>query len=81
MDMAHVATLVSAIFGSAGTVSLFFGSFAFQPLEGSVWGSPEMIERNAGIKAKNRRRLFLQRLGLALILMSFTVQGVSAFVK
>lgn len=80
MTTAESLALLSALLGTAGTGVLFKGSFAFQPLEGATWGGPEVDEANVRIKGANARRRLWQPVGLALLLSSFLVQGVAAFV-
>ena len=72
-------TLVSAILGAAGSGVLFFNSYALEPSEGAVWGGPDVDAENARIARRNASRVFLQRIGLGLILAAFVLQGLSAF--
>jgi len=77
MTYAQDTGLASAVLGAIGTIILFFSSYAFQPLEGAVFGSPEITECNNRIKAKNRRRHRWQLIGLGIICLSFVVQAVA----
>lgn len=71
--------LLSAAIGAAGTIVLFIGSYSIQPLEGAVFNSPEVEEFNARTKAKNKERIVIQRVGLALLCASFLLQAVAVF--
>lgn len=79
MTPAHYSALLSAILGAAGTIVLFFGSYAFQPREGAPFGGPILDKANAQIDAMNAARLIRQRVGLALLCASFFAQGVAIF--
>lgn len=81
MTAAQYAALISAALGACGTIVLFFATYGFQPLEGGVFGSPELQEWNARIKAKNKERKIRQRIGLGLLCCSFAVQAVSVFLS
>ena len=74
-------TLVSAGLGLAGTIFLFLGTYGFQPFEGGVFGSPEIQAHNARVKAKNKTRKINQRIGLALLSLSFAVQAIAVFLR
>ena len=64
MTLAHYVALLSAILGAAGTVVLFFGSYALQPREGAPFGGPILDKANAHIDAMNAARVIRQRVGL-----------------
>jgi hypothetical protein len=69
--------VAAAILGSLGALILFKWSFAFESLP--------FYDDRAGtiskpIGLRNRRRQTMQRVGLALILVSFILQGVAQFV-
>ena len=70
--------LVSAILGAIGTIIMFFSCYAFEPLQGGVFGSDSVTECNNRIKAKNRRRYTWQRIGLGVLCLSFVVQAVAS---
>jgi hypothetical protein len=74
---AQGAGLLSAILGALGTITLFFSSYAFQPLIGGVFGSPAITEDNNRIKEQNLRRSSWQKVGLAVLCLSFVVQAVA----
>lgn len=80
MDAAHVAGLVSALFGASGTAILYFFSYTDQPVEGSPLGGPQLTAWNERIKIKNKRWKRLQRAGFALLCISFVIQASAAFV-
>ena len=48
--------LLSALLGLCGTIALFFGSYAFEPLGGASFNGPILQKWNARIKIKNSRR-------------------------
>jgi hypothetical protein len=79
MTWAQYAGVGSAILGAIGTIILFFGSYALQPLEGGVFGSDALTEYNIRIRAKNAKRLRWQRVGLGFLCCSFLVQAGAAF--
>jgi hypothetical protein len=79
MNLERLTGLLAAIVGAAGTAILFFNSWAIQPLEGGVLGSPGLTEYNNRIRAKNDRRLMWQKVGLGLLLLSFILQAISLF--
>jgi hypothetical protein len=68
--------VAAAILGSLGAIILFKWSFAFESL-------PFYDDRagtiSKGFGLRNRRRQAMQRVGLALILASFVVQGIAQF--
>lgn len=76
MTALQVLTFFSAIFGAAGAVVLFFGSYALEPNAAFGFANPP---EQARVDARNSRRVLVQRIGLGLILMAFVLQGVSAF--
>jgi hypothetical protein len=69
--------VAAAILGSLGAMILFKWSFGFESL-------PYYDDRAGTISKalglRNRRRQTMQRVGLALILISFVLQGVAQFV-
>jgi hypothetical protein len=79
--MTHVqyAGLGSAALGAIGTIVLFRSSYAFQPLQGGVFGSPAIADRNNRIKTENHRRDKWQKTGLVFLCLSFVVQAVGVF--
>jgi hypothetical protein len=79
MTAVQCATLLSAILGAAGTAFLFFGSYTLQPFEGAPFGGPQINKANAEIAAKNKLRILRQRIGLALLSLSFVAQAGSVF--
>ncbi len=81
MTAAQCANLLAALFGASGTIFLFFGSYAFQPLEGAPFNSPELEQWNGRIKVKNRVRKTKQRIGLGLLCASFAIQAVAVFLS
>jgi hypothetical protein len=81
MTVVQSATLVSAGLGFSGTIFLFLGTYGFQPFEGGVFGSPEMQAHNARVRAKNKTKKINQRIGLALLSLSFAVQAIAVFIR
>jgi hypothetical protein len=69
--------VVAAVLGSVGGVILFKWSFAFESLP-FYDNRAATISKALGLR--NRRRQVMQRVGLALILASFVVQGIAQFV-
>ena len=72
--------LASAVVGSAGTLILFFSSYALEPFSGGVFGSPAVTAENDRIRKSNRLRKRWQQVGLLLLLASFLLQVVAAIV-
>ena len=79
MTPVQLITVLSAAFGIAGTVVLFFGTYGLEPLEGGVFGSSAVLEWNERVKAKNAARVIRQRVCLGLICLSFVLQGAAIF--
>ncbi len=75
----QITGLTSAILGAIGTIILFIGSYALQPLQGGFFGSDAIDNSNNQIKVKNVRRLLLQRTGLVFLCLSFSAQAISTF--
>ena len=73
MTLDHAFGLASALSGALGTISLFKGSFVFE--QPPTFGKPDRQEQYA----RNLRRLGFQRIGLALILLSFILGGIAQF--
>jgi hypothetical protein len=59
--------LLAAVSGAIGTAILFFNSYAFEPMQGGIFGSPELTEADNHILAKNRSRAKWQEVGLAFL--------------
>jgi hypothetical protein len=70
--------LASAVLGAIGTIIMFFSSYAFEPFQGGVFGSPEITECNNRIRTKNRNRHRWQLIGLGILCLSFVVQAVAS---
>ena len=70
MTAAKVVGLLSAGAGAAGTLLLFFGSFAYEVPP--AYFNQEMVD---GLRKRNKRRQQLQRAGLALLMLSFVLGG------
>jgi len=79
MASLQTLTLASAFFGAVGSGFIFFGSYAFEPRQGAVWGSEAVTAENARITQRNRVRLLAQRCGMAFLAIAFVFQGISAF--
>lgn len=79
MTVAQYVGLSSAVLGVIGTVILFFSSYALEPFQGGVFGSENVTEYNNHIRVKNSKRLGWQRVGLAFLVLSFSVQAVGSF--
>jgi len=74
-NVSDILNLASAVSGAIGTLTLFFGRFSFESFP--FYANNEMIE---AMRKRNRRRSFMQRIGLLFILASFVLQGSSQFV-
>ena len=75
----RVASVISGFLGIAGTIFLFFGSYAYEPLAGGVLWSDSVKKFNAGVDARNEVRGLRQRVGLCLLGLSFLIQIAGAF--
>lgn len=79
MHTARVLGLTSAVIGATGTLVLYLSSYATESV-GAVGAFAEAImpeiER---IKRENVRRRPWQRVGLALLGVSFVLQGIAAY--
>jgi hypothetical protein len=72
MTLSKMVNLASAVLGLLGAAALYKGSFAFE--------RPAAYDEDwDAMCARNRRRLWLQRLGLTLIMASFFLQGAAQF--
>jgi hypothetical protein len=69
--------LASAIFGAAGAVILFWWTPVFGGVAPWASRSGNWMEE---LRATNLRLQIIQRVGFALILVSFFLQGVAQFV-
>ncbi len=78
MTLAKELGLGSAASGTLGTLFLYFGTFGLQhvPLMASTTREDRMR-----IDARNRRRLILQRVGLAFLLISFVLAGATELLR
>jgi hypothetical protein len=72
--------LVSAIFGAAGTICLFLGTYSMEPYRMPFYVPREAALKDDGTLGRNGRRLVLLRIGLTLLLVSFILQGLGPFV-
>jgi hypothetical protein len=71
--------LISALLGAAGTAILFNWSWALEPYERARWAGEGTAARLKAVTARNEARKRWQRLGLALLFLSFLAQIVGAF--
>jgi hypothetical protein len=81
LSCSQISTLAASGFGVAGTLFLFFGSYALETGPLNTTFAEAFFAEKVGIDARNRRRIFLQRVGLALLMVSFVFGGVSVFVS
>jgi hypothetical protein len=72
--LGKILGLLSAVLGAAGTILLFFGSFAYEAP--TVYMNEELL---ANMIKRNKRRQFQQRSGLILLLLSFVLAGFSVW--
>ncbi|POW56601.1 hypothetical protein C3408_14270 [Candidatus Pantoea alvi] len=56
---------------------MFFNSHSLAPYESSMFGSDEIMEHDRLVERKNKRMLFLQRVGVGLLTLSFMLQLAS----
>jgi hypothetical protein len=78
MTYTQCSGLISPILGTIGTAMMFFGSYTLQPLESGPFENNAVTECNNRIKVKNRRHHWWQRVGIALLCLSFVVQIIAA---
>jgi hypothetical protein len=79
LDLGQLFTLFSALYGVSGTIVLFLGSFAYEPTPMGLQNSKTVFEDLRKLSDRNRIRKFQQRVGLALLLLSFVFEALSAF--
>lgn len=79
MNIAAYINLVSALCGVVGTLILYKNSYALEPSEGAVFDSDDVAAHNKEVKARNLKRLQLQKAGLACILAGFVLAGLAQF--
>lgn len=73
------AELLVAALGAAGTIILFFGSYAYEPHPGGFFlNNRRAISRS--ISRRNIGRKWKQRVGLSLLCASFFTQAVTVFI-
>lgn len=75
MKFIQYINMAPGIIGAIGTTVIYFNSYSMQPLEGGVFGGPELSAYNDDIKRKNTKRLIFQRIGLAFLFASFVFQA------
>ena len=71
-DIAKIIGIAAALAGALGTSLLYGGTFGFETF--GPYTNPKLV---AQMTARNRRRLRLQRVGLAFLMLSFLLGGVS----
>jgi hypothetical protein len=71
--------LLSAGLGAAGTAVLFNWSWALEPYEAARWAGEGTAARLKAVTTRNEARKRWQRLGLALLFLSFLAQIVGVF--
>lgn len=76
MRFIQYINMAPSVLGAIGTIIIYFNSYSMQPLEGGVFGSPELSAHNNNIKRKNTKRLISQRIGLVFLFASFVFQAV-----
>jgi uncharacterized BrkB/YihY/UPF0761 family membrane protein len=76
MTATKLLGLASACLGALGTALLYRGSFSNESF--GAWMDPQLIAEQT---QRNLSRQQLQRLGLALLTLSFILQGIALFVE
>jgi len=71
-DIAKIVGIASALAGAIGSFLLYKGTFGFEAP--SPYASNKFL---ADMAARNRRRLILQRVGFAFLMLSFVLGGIS----
>ncbi len=71
----------SAAFGCLGTVLLFSFSYSLEPFEGGVFGSDSINAHNERVRVKNLTKLRVQKIGFAILCLSFLAQFGALFVS
>lgn len=79
MSALQVLTFASAIFGAAGSLLIFYGTFAMEPPSAAVWGGDETAAEDARVAERNKLRRLRLQAGLVCLMLAFTLQAVSAF--
>jgi hypothetical protein len=70
---------VVAALGASGTAILFFSSYALESYPAGTFGSPEVQAYIDEVTHRNKRRAFYQKIGFAILTLSFITQFVSIF--
>jgi len=72
--LGKIVNLGAAASGELGTALLFKGSFSYEAP--AAWVDEKFL---ADMAARNRRRAIIQKSGLSLIMLSFTLAGIAQF--
>ena len=75
------AVVAAAALGLAGTLLMFFNTWTYEPPAGVNFGGSAVDGDNVKVRARNRRRDVYQRIGLALLALSFATGGVAPFLS
>jgi len=78
--MAQLLNVIAYILGAIGTSLLFFFSYTAVPSGASFYSGRGSSTHFDAVRAKNKRWTILQRIGFALLTLSFILQIVAAFV-
>lgn len=71
--------IFSTLAGFIGTVLMFRYSYVLKPYEGAAFAESDTNEKNGRIRRENIRIQKMQKLGIALLSLSFISQGISYF--
>lgn len=71
--------IFSTLAGFIGTALMFHYSYVLKPYEGAAFAEADTNDKNAKIRKENMRIQKMQKLGIALLFLSFLSQGVSYF--
>lgn len=71
--------IASAVIGFIGTLIMFCNGYNLKPYSGATFGGPLTDEINKKTRRENKRIAIMQKLGMALLAISFFLQMVSFF--
>lgn len=72
--------MTAAVVGATGTIFLFIGTWGDQPEISARWGSEAATKADHEMAARNEQREFYRVIGLALLLLSFILQGIATMI-
>ena len=72
---------VAIIFGLVGSLLMFLNGHVLKPYPGGMFAPDNYNELAAKITRDNKRIVFMQRLGIFFLCVSFSLQGVALIIS